>query len=75
MMMKSKRNRLVWHVARAGDIINTYNFLVGKPEGKIPLRRRWRRWENNVKMSGKERGNERGTGLIWLRIGSSAWFF
>jgi hypothetical protein len=30
-----------------------YRILVGKPEGKRPLRRR--RWENNIKMDLRER--------------------
>jgi hypothetical protein len=27
-----------------------YRVLVGKPEGKRPLGRRWHMWEKNVKM-------------------------
>jgi hypothetical protein len=30
---------------------NVYNILVGKPEGKRPLGRRRRRWEDNIKMN------------------------
>ena len=30
--------------------INTYRVLVGKPEGKRPLGRPRRRWEENIKM-------------------------
>jgi hypothetical protein len=26
-----------------------YRVLVGKPEGKRPLGRPWRRWQNNIK--------------------------
>jgi hypothetical protein len=29
---------------------NAYNFLVGRPEGKRPLRRPRRRWEENIRM-------------------------
>jgi hypothetical protein len=29
---------------------NSYIFLVGKPEGKGPLGRHRRRWEDNIKM-------------------------
>jgi hypothetical protein len=29
---------------------NAYRLLVGKPEGKRPLRRPRRRWEDNMKM-------------------------
>jgi hypothetical protein len=33
-----------------GDMKNAYNILVGKPEGKIPLGRPRRRWEDNIIM-------------------------
>jgi hypothetical protein len=41
--------------------------LVGRPEGKRPLGRPRRRWEDNIKMDLQEVG---WTGLIWLRIGT-----
>jgi hypothetical protein len=37
-----------------GEIRNAYKILVGKPEGKKPLGRRRRRWEDNIKMVLKE---------------------
>jgi hypothetical protein len=33
-----------------GEKRNTYRILVGKAEGKRPLRRRRRRWVDNIKM-------------------------
>jgi hypothetical protein len=45
-MMKSRRMRWTWHVARMGQMRNEYNILVGKPEGKRPLGRPKRRWED-----------------------------
>jgi len=33
-VIKSRRMRSAGHVARIGKIINTYNILVEKPEGK-----------------------------------------
>jgi hypothetical protein len=33
-----------------GDMGNAYNNLVGKPEGKRPLERPRRRWEDNIRM-------------------------
>jgi hypothetical protein len=33
-----------------------YRVLVGKPEGKRPLARLWRRWENNIRMDFREVG-------------------
>jgi len=35
-----------------------YRVLVGKPEGKRPLGKRRRRWENNIKMVVQELGCE-----------------
>jgi hypothetical protein len=36
------------HVARLGEERGVYRVLVGKPEGKRPLGRRRRRWEDNI---------------------------
>jgi hypothetical protein len=33
-----------------GENRNVYRYLVGKPEGKRPLERRRRGWEDNIKM-------------------------
>jgi hypothetical protein len=33
-----------------GEIRNAYRILVGKPEGKRPLGRYRRRWEDNIRM-------------------------
>jgi hypothetical protein len=43
--------------------------LVEKWEGKRPLGRPGRRWEDNTIMNVQER--ELGCGLIWLRLGTS----
>jgi hypothetical protein len=32
------------------EMISTYNILVGEPEGKRPLVRPKRRWEDNIRM-------------------------
>jgi hypothetical protein len=37
------------HVARMEEKRNACRILVGKPEGKIPLRRPRRRWADNIK--------------------------
>ena len=47
-----------------------HRLLVGKPEGKRPLGRPRRRWEDNIKMDLQEVGGGRGTGWSWLRIGT-----
>jgi hypothetical protein len=45
--------------------------LARKPEGKRPLGRLRRRWEDNSIMDLREIGWEGGTGFFWLRIGIS----
>jgi len=42
---------------------SVYRVLVGKPEGKRPLGRPRRRWENNIKMNLQEVGCE---GMGWI---------
>jgi hypothetical protein len=55
-MIKSKRMRWEWLVARMGEKRNAYRVLVGKPEGKRGLRRSRRRFEDNIKMDFREIG-------------------
>ncbi|KAJ4439104.1 hypothetical protein ANN_15061 [Periplaneta americana] len=54
----SSGRRLRWagHVARMGESRNAYRVLVGRPEGKRPLGRPRRRWEDNIKMDLREVG-------------------
>ncbi|KAJ4440878.1 hypothetical protein ANN_10725 [Periplaneta americana] len=54
--LKSRRLRWAGHVARMGESRNAYSVLVGRPEGKRPLGRRRRRWEDNIKMDLREVG-------------------
>jgi len=42
-----------------------YRVLVGKPEGKRPLRRPRRRWEDNIKMDLQEVGCG---GMDWIEL-------
>ena len=42
--------RWAGHVARIGEWRGVYRVLVRKPEGKRPLGRPRRRWEENIKM-------------------------
>jgi hypothetical protein len=49
-IIKSRRMRWAGHVARMGEKGNVYRLLVGKPEGKRPLRRPRRRWIDNIKL-------------------------
>ncbi|KAJ4431790.1 hypothetical protein ANN_20395 [Periplaneta americana] len=48
--IKSRRLRWTGHVARMGESRNAYRVLVGRPEGKRPLGKPRRRWEDNIKM-------------------------
>ena len=45
-VIKSRRMRCAGHVARMGEGRGVYRVLVGKPEGKRPLGRPRRRWED-----------------------------
>ncbi|KAJ4445250.1 hypothetical protein ANN_07051 [Periplaneta americana] len=54
--IKSRRLRWAGHVARMGESRNAYRMLVGRPEGKRPLGRPRRRWEDNIKMDLREVG-------------------
>jgi hypothetical protein len=52
-------------VARIGEGRGVYRVLVGRPEGKRPLERPGRRWEDNVKMGLRE---IRIDGANWIRL-------
>ncbi|KAJ4435688.1 hypothetical protein ANN_18304 [Periplaneta americana] len=54
--IKSRRLRWAGHVAIMGESRNAYRVLVGRPEGKRPLGRPRRRWEDNIKMDLREVG-------------------
>jgi hypothetical protein len=45
--IKSRRMRWAGHVARMGEEKNVYRVFIGKPEGKTPLGRPRRRWDQN----------------------------
>jgi len=53
-VIKSRTIRWAGHVARMGEKRGIYRVLVGKPEGKRPLGRPRRRWEDNIKMDLQE---------------------
>jgi len=42
------------HVARMGEGRGVHRVLVGKPEGKRPIGRHRRRWEDDIKMDLEE---------------------
>ena len=55
-VIKSRRMRWSGHVARMGEGRGVHRVFVGKPEGKRPLGRPRRRWEDNIKMDLQEMG-------------------
>ena len=57
--------RWAGHVAGMGERRGVYRVLIGKPEGKRPLMRPRRRWEDNIKMALQEVGCE---GIDWIEL-------
>jgi hypothetical protein len=51
---KARRMRWAGHVARMGEGRGAGNILVGRPEGRRPIGRPRRRWEDNIKMDLRE---------------------
>jgi hypothetical protein len=64
-MMKSMRMRWAGYVTRGGEKSDAYRILVRKPEGKRPLGRRIRRWEDNIKINLRESG---WGGMEWIHL-------
>jgi hypothetical protein len=52
-------------VERMGEDRGVHRVLVGKPEGKKPLGRPRRRWEDNIKMDLQDVGEGRGE---WMKL-------
>jgi hypothetical protein len=57
-IVRVMKSRIRWkgHVALMGEGRHVYRILVAKPEGKGPLERPRRRWEDNIKMNLQEVG-------------------
>ena len=53
------------HVARMEERRDVYSVLVGKTEGRRPLGRPRRRWEDNIKMDLQEVGCG---GMDWIEL-------
>jgi hypothetical protein len=60
--------RWAGYVARIGERRCVYMVLVGNPEGKRPLGRPRRRWEDNIKIYFRKWDVGVWTGSSWLRI-------
>ena len=56
MKFKNRSMRWAGHVARMGEGRGVYRVLVGKPEGRRPLGKPRRRWEDNIRMDLREVG-------------------
>ena len=52
-------------VARLEESSDVYRVLVGKPEGKSPVSRPRRRWDDNIKMDHQEVGC---VGVDWIDL-------
>ena len=57
--------RWAGHVARMEEGRGVYKVLVGKSEGKRPLVKPRRRWEDNIKMDLQELGRDYGD---WMEL-------
>jgi hypothetical protein len=57
-VIKSRRMGRKRHVARKGQMTNTYKIMVGKYEGKRPLGTPTRRLEDNIRIDLREIGWE-----------------
>jgi hypothetical protein len=58
--------RLAGHVAYMRNYVKVYKVFVGKRDGKIPLGRPRRRWEDGIRMDITEIGE--GRGVKWIQL-------
>jgi hypothetical protein len=63
-LIKSRRMKLAGQVVRTGDRKRAYRVLVWRPEGKKPLERPRRRWEDNIVTGFREMG----WGMNWIDL-------
>jgi hypothetical protein len=62
-MIKSRRMRWAGHVAHMREGTGVFRVLVGRLEGKRPVGRPRRRWEDNIKMDLREIGIDGGNSI------------
>jgi hypothetical protein len=60
IVARIKKNEMGWACGAYGRGRGVHRVLVGKPEGKIPLGRTRRRWEDNIKRDLQEVGGDCG---------------
>jgi hypothetical protein len=62
-VIKSRTMSWAGYIARMGEKRGAYRILVGRPEGRRPLGRPRRKWEDNIKMDLREVGR---VGMNWI---------
>jgi hypothetical protein len=71
MQIKSRQMRWAGHVACMGEERKLYKVLVGKSEGKRPLGKPRRSWQDGIRMDLRETGlGGLWIGFVWLTIGT-----
>jgi len=65
-VIKTSSMRWAGHVARLGMSGSVYRVLMAKPEGRRPLERPRRKWEDNIKIDLQEVGCG---GMDWIDMG------
>jgi hypothetical protein len=63
-VIKSRKMRWAGHVARMGEKRGAYTILVRRFEGRRPLGRPRRRWEDNINIDLQEMG----WGMDWIEL-------
>jgi len=53
------------YVSHTGKMRNAYKVLLGKPEGKRPLRRPEHKWEHNIRIDLRKTGWK---GVDWIHL-------
>lgn len=71
-VIKSRRLRWAEHVARMEEGRTALGVIMGRPEGRRPLGRPRRRWQNNVRMDLGELGVA-GDGWIHVAQNRESW--
>jgi hypothetical protein len=64
-LIKSRRMRWAGHVACMVEGRGVYRVLVGRPEGRRPMGRLRRRWEDNIKLDLRDIGID---GANWIQL-------
>jgi hypothetical protein len=64
-VIKTRRMRWAGHVARMGEVRGSCSILGGRPEGRRPLGRPWRKWQDKIKMELGEIGFE---DVDWIHL-------